>query len=424
MKIHCPSCGYSAEVDPAKTPPNGTKAKCPRCFGHFIITPENVTETITCPKCGQEQEPSESCSRCGIIYGKYRAAEERKNASTAAAEDCSADAGQLPRHEPDGQKASRGDILAWADAGLIVPENIPLALSLAGLTPGSRDWRRFLDLLTLWLGAVFLAAGVIFFFAYNWKEMGRFAKFGIAEALLLAAAVSSWRLGLERISGNAALLVATLLTGALLALVEQTYQAGADNWELFFRWALLVLPWVVISRFAPLWLVWLLLVNLATGLYGKTPGPFGFMSHIQSTLWSLAVLNTLALVVWELAAGKEMPWLLERWEPRIVAAAGMFFVTFLAVCGITDPSISGGAEFLAYAACLGGTYVVYRRHKQDLYMLTQGVLSLIVVITTFLGHNLARSGDAGTFLFIGMVVLGLSAAGGWWLRSVGREVAA
>jgi len=334
------------------------------------------------------------------------------------------DAGPLPRHEQDGEKAHRGDILAWAEAGHITPENLPWALRLAGGTPGAGEWRRFLDLLALWLGAVFLAAGVIFFFAYNWKAMGHFAKFGIAEALLLAAVLSAWRLGLERISGKAALLVATLLSGALLALVEQTYQAGADNWQLFFRWALLVLPWVVISRFAPLWLVWLLLVNLATGLYGKMPGPFGFLSHVQSTLWSLAVLNILALVVWELAAGEKQPWLCERWAPRIVAAAGMFFVTFLAVCGITDSSISGGAEVLAYAACLGGSYAVYRRRRRDLYMLTQGVLSLVVVITSFLGHNLARSGDAGSFLFIGMVVLALSAGGGWWLRSVGREVAA
>jgi uncharacterized membrane protein len=381
-------------------------------------------ETITCPKCGLEQEPADNCFRCGIIYEKYRAAEERKNASAAVAAEAShEDAAPVPSHDLGEQKAHRGDVLAWADSGHITPENIPWALRTAGFTPGPADWRRFLDLLTLWLGAIFLSAGVIFFFAYNWKEMGRFAKFGIAEAALLAAVISSWRLGLERKTGKASLLVATLLTGALLALVEQTYQAGADNWTLFFRWALLVLPWVAISRFAPLWLVWLLLVNLATGLYCKAPGAFGFLADVRTTIWMLAVVNTLALVIWELAAGEEMPWLLERWAPRIVAAAGMFLITILAVFGITDRSISGFAELLAYTVCLGATYAFYRRRQRDLYMLTQGVLSLVVVITTFLGHNLAKGGgDAGVFFFLGIVVLGLSAAGGWWLRAVGREV--
>jgi uncharacterized membrane protein len=392
----------------------------------FLVTPpREVASVVTCPKCGLEQQPADSCSRCGVIYEKFRAAEEKKIAAANVAEDTPEEPAPVLRQHLNGQKAHRGDVLAWADAGQIAPENVPWALRIAGLTPGPGDWRRFLDLLTLWLGAVFLAAGVIFFFAYNWKAMGRFAKFGIAEALLLAAVVSSWRLGLERTTGKAALLVATLLTGALLALVEQTYQAGADNWTLFFRWALLVLPWVVITRFAPLWLVWLLLVNLATGLYCKAPGAFGFLADVRTTIWMLAVVNTLALVVWELAAGEEMPWLLERWAPRIVAAAALFFVTCLAVFGITDRNISGFAELLAYAACLAGSYAVYRRRQRDLYMLTQGVLSLITVITTFLGHNLARSGgDAGVFFFLGIVVLGLSAAGGWWLRVVGREVEA
>ena len=44
----------------------------------------------------------------------------------------------------------------------------------------------------------------------------------------------------------------SLLTGALLALSGQVYQTGADTFELFAWWAVLILPWVLVSRFSPL----------------------------------------------------------------------------------------------------------------------------------------------------------------------------
>ncbi len=53
------------------------------------------------------------------------------------------------------------------------------------------------------------------------------------------------RLGPECTPGKAALLLATLLLGVFLALFGQTYQTGADPWQLFANWALLILPWEV-----------------------------------------------------------------------------------------------------------------------------------------------------------------------------------
>ena len=76
-----------------------------------------------------------------------------------------------------------------------------------------------------------------------------------------------WRLGPERATGKAALLVAAILLGVLLALFGQTYQTGADTWELFATWAALITPWVIVGRFAGLWMLWLALLNVAIVLY-------------------------------------------------------------------------------------------------------------------------------------------------------------
>jgi uncharacterized membrane protein len=135
------------------------------------------------------------------------------------------------------------------------------------------DWRSFIDRLLLWCGTLLIAVGVIFFFAFNWQEMGRFAKFGLAEVPIVVSVAVCWKLGLDRLSGKAALLAATILIGALLALVGQTYQTGADPWQLFAVWALMVLPWVVIGRFGALLLFWVSLVNVALFLYFQTFPP-------------------------------------------------------------------------------------------------------------------------------------------------------
>jgi uncharacterized membrane protein len=107
-------------------------------------------------------------------------------------------------------KHSRSEILEWAGQGRIAPRYLRRALELGEALPTADEWRRFLDRLFLFMGAAMLAASITFFLAYNWQELGRFTKFGLVEALTLAALAFVWRLGLERASGKAALLVAAL----------------------------------------------------------------------------------------------------------------------------------------------------------------------------------------------------------------------
>lgn len=427
MKLTCPFCNFSAEINSSRIPAGGTRATCPHCKQVFPVTPTaSDTPVTTCPKCGLKQAQGESCSQCGLIYEKYRAAEERRRlAEIPEPVESVPDTMSLPVSDSPSFSFGygRGEIMSWVREGRIAADDLPQAASVAGMLPGPVQWHRFLDGLALWLGAIFLAAAVIFFFAYNWQELGHFARFGIAELLLTGAVIASWRLGLERLSGKAALLAATLLVGALLALVGQTYQTGADPWELFATWALFVLPWVAVSCFSPLWLLWLALVNLAIGLYYSVfAGVIGMILGKETLWWTLALVNTAALVVWELAASRGVPWLQDRWSPRIVATAVATFITFLAGWWIVDRDIVGIAEVLGYSAWIFCAYLIYRQRIYDLYILALGTLSLIITITVFLGHNMLQHGEAGAFLFIGLLVLGMSAAGGWWLRNVAREV--
>jgi uncharacterized membrane protein len=327
--------------------------------------------------------------------------------------------------EAQARLAPRREILAWAAQKRIKAGRLTEALRLAQAEPTAADWRRFLDLLLLWLGAVFVAVGLIFFIAYNWQAMGRYAKFGLVEVALLAAVVCSRKLGLDGLSGKAALCVASLLVGALLALIGQTYQTGADPWQLFAGWALLILPWVIIGRLAALLLFWVGLVNLSLLLYLQTfPRAFGFIGLVFTTptlLWSLFVLNTLVLCLWELAAQARVSWLSERWPLRALVVAGGGLITALAAWGILEFGSFSAAGPLVYLVCLAIAYAVYRRRVQDIFVLAGGVLSVILVVTTGLARLLLSHADAGGLLLIGLAAIGMSAAGGWWLKTIVQE---
>jgi uncharacterized membrane protein len=151
--------------------------------------------------------------------------------------------------------------------------------------------------------------------AHNWSELGKLAKFALLQVLVVAAVAAYWRLGSESAPGKAALLVASILLGALLALFGQIYQTGADTWELFASWAALIVPWVLIGRFAALWMLWIGIVNLAIALHFQV-----FFLEDQQQLWALFAFNSAALAAWELAALR-LRWLDASWGPRLLAIA-------------------------------------------------------------------------------------------------------
>ena len=318
-------------------------------------------------------------------------------------------------------KSNRSDILDWSDQGRIPHERLRAALELTDVLPGAADWRRFLDQLLLWLGVVMLAAAVTFFFAFNWNEMGRLAKIGLVEALLAAALVLLWRLGIERAGGKAVLFGAALVTGTLFALIGQIYQTGADTYELFAVWAAAILPWALVGRLPALWVLWLALVNLALSLYFLTFGLlWGMLFAPQKLIWLLFGLNTLALAVWEGLAAAGIEWLRERWSVRILATASGGLISALAVQQVIDWRSASHWGLPLWFAWIAAAYLVYRFWVKDVYVLAGGVLSVIVLAATFLGKHM-HTNDAGAFLFIGLLVITMSAAGGYWLKQVAAE---
>lgn len=317
-------------------------------------------------------------------------------------------------------RSNRSDIVDWSDQGRIAQDRLRDALQLAGVLPGPEDWRRFLDRLLLFMGVVAIGAGTIFFFAFNWHDLGRFGKFALVEVPTAALLVLVWRIGIDGISGKAALLLASLLVGALLALVGQTYQTGADTYELFAAWAAAILPWVLVARFPALWIAWLALVNLAVALYFVTFGMWGMLFAPEKLLWLLFGVNTAALMAWEGLAAYGIPWLRERWSVRFLATASGGLITALGFQDIVDWHNSSHWGAPLWLVWIAAAYFAYRHWVKDVYVLAGGMLSVIVMTATFVAKQMTMR-EAGSFLFLGLLVIGMSAMGGYWLKQVATE---
>lgn len=322
---------------------------------------------------------------------------------------------------------ARQAIVNWALAGALPRDELPRALRAAGVTPTGAQWNAFLARLLTWLGAACLAAAAVYFIAANWHALGRYAKFALVEFALVAALALAWWRGLDSLPGRAALFVAAVLMGALLALVGQVYQTGADTFELFAAWAVAIAVWVAISRQPALWLLWIALVDIAIVLYFRTNaaravGVAGFLFAPRNALWIVFVSNVAALAVWEWLGAVRGGWLAVRWAPRLLASVAGTVVTLLVVhdiLGLGRPAT--GWPWVPYALFVGALYWAYRLRTVDLYMLAGMVLTIVVVVAFALGRPALEHGGAGAFLLIGLTLIGCAAAGGYWLRQVGAQ---
>lgn len=312
----------------------------------------------------------------------------------------------------------RESVLHWIDKGFISRRQADTALKSIGIPPTQSAWNQLLDKGLLVLGVLFLATGSIFFIAYNWTALGKFARLVMVDAALVSCvAFAHWR-GLDTAGGKAAITLACALVGGLLALIGQTYQTGADPWQLFAFWSVLILPWAFVARVSGIWFGVALLANLALLRYMHVAmGLFGIGFSEDNALWWLFGLTTLTAVIWEMAT---------RWQPflgcppwpQILHLGVIGWSTALATISIFD----GGPGILAWLLSIGifaWYYLTAQRHRA---MLAMGLLSTIYVLSAALARVLFKTDvHAGGLLVMAVFIIGLSAAGAAWLQRLGVE---
>ena len=311
-------------------------------------------------------------------------------------------------------------ILHWAEQGHIKAEDIQSALEASDANPSNQEWLHFLKSSCLWLGITAIAAATIFFFAFNWQSISTLTKFTLLQGFMVCTTIAYLKVvPLKRPSTAITFLIA-MLTGALLALSGQVYQTGADPWQLFAIWALLITPFALLNHSSALWVLWILLINLALLLYSQTfRGLFGFLFREEELLGIFLLFNSLSASVFEVMLQLKKPPLKNRYAPQLCLLISGFIATWLAIWAIFDSSELqwGGPVYLIW---IGAVFYYYRHRQFDLFILSGCVGSGIVAISCFLINLLGDAMDGGAFLFISLIIIGLSTSGGMWLKKLSQ----
>ena len=248
------------------------------------------------------------------------------------------------------------------------------------------SWQRYLNLLFLLLTVGFLTSGVVTLIAANLDYFSDLAKIYGLQILLVVTLVlglycfirESRRQAKEKLKWKtySIFFVVSVLIGGLFALVGQTYQTGADLWQLFAVWTLCQLPFL------------LLFPNVASALlFATTTNVTFYLFNEQNSYNSMGyavLINTGFLVVSELFSKTfhDQHW---RILPKV-----FLVLTFASLFGLT---VIYDVYFHAYAwGELGRSslsslqiaipslvaFYIYQKYRFDF-------INLIISVVAFLG---------------------------------------
>lgn len=249
------------------------------------------------------------------------------------------------------------------------------------LSSPARSWWWF-DVLLLATGTILLVTGFGFLVAFNWHEIPKFGKFAIVEIPLAACLFGAAKSGLETRLGKASLVGACCLVGVFLALYGQIYQTGADPWELFWAWSVLIFGFVLLGRSLVVWGLWILLVTISSLLYRQQMLPSLDNSVVQ--LWAWLALFYSGLFAWReavlqwkrpkwLLAGDTalLPgWLTHQWPTRLLVLAALVClgVTNFAAMALLDQSPGWATTALISNIAVGGCCFYFAHGDRNLFV--------------------------------------------------------
>ena len=310
--------------------------------------------------------------------------------------------------------------------GLITADARDYAMSL--LYP-SQNWGLWVSRLLLGLGVSLILSGIVYFFAFNWTKITPEMKLGSIQLAILGCLGASYYYGLARLFGKIMLLSASVLVGVFLAVFGQNYQTGADAYNLFMMWALFILPWVILSEFAALWLVWLVITNVFLVLYWDQAALPERESEMMIVSY-LAIFNAAFLGLREFFVSQGTKWLQDQWTRVVLVVPILVYALIPTIALIVEPSRATHAIVLGavLSAIIHGIfYIVYRHKIPDMWGLAATILSGCIILESAIFKALTevfRHSGAIMYLLMGGITLGVFTLAIIKLRTIAKEMEA
>ena len=326
-------------------------------------------------------------------------------------------------HEFSGLEANRALIDRLYADGVMTESAYNAALSYISR---QRHWWTWINRSLLFSGSALALAGIVYFFAYNWSRVSPRAKFSLIEIILLGCLIGAWKVGLNRIGGQVLLLAASMMVGVFLAVFGQIYQTGADSYQLFLGWAVLIFAWVLLGRFGALWIMWLTLVNVSLILYFSQVVHPNMYDIDEALLLLLAFLNVFALAVREFCHIKlKVKWLEQNWLRWVLLLSVFIYLLIPSEQFIVDIPRHWHSvlPLFVLTTIIVGAVVTYRYLSPDLFALTLCTLAFCIPTLTLVGRVMVESQVPFAILGFGFVVVITASGMAFLLRQIGIQIA-
>ncbi len=276
---------------------------------------------------------------------------------------------------------------------------------LAGLGDAPAGLRVWLPRGIAVLAAALGGLGLIFWVAANWESLGRFGRFALLQAVVLVMCVGALRPGAARAP---LALLALLASGGLFAYFGQTYQTGADPWQLFALWAALTLPLSLGVRSDVVWAPWALVALSGVALWVQAHTghewrvqPNDLPAHLLGWGAALAIAAALSAPLRRFSGAGV-------WALRTALTLAVVMIAMTALGGLfhtrVAPHYALGLAVLAVSAVL-----LAQPRRFEVYGLSAVALALDALLVAGLARVLF---DSTGFDTIGnLLLLGVAAAG-------------
>lgn len=261
------------------------------------------------------------------------------------------------------------------------------------------DWQKFLSLFFITLGIGFATAGIVFFFAYNWADLHKFAKIGLTEGLIIATTIIALLPKIKSSTRNIILTGSSFLVGVLFAVFGQIYQTGANAYDFFLAWTIFITLWVIVSKFAPLWLLLIVLINTTFFLYTQQVAKDWSQILVMTILF---VLNTTIFITSLLLSKYKKIENIPTWFTHILALGSVSFATIGMVIGIAD-DFQPAFPFLILITAVAFTLGIWHGlQSKSAFYLSIIPFSLIIIISAIL---IKISFDGGMLLLLTLFII-------------------
>jgi uncharacterized membrane protein len=257
------------------------------------------------------------------------------------------------------------------------------------------------------VAAALVGLGIVLWLAANWETLGRIGRFALLQAtVLVACAGAAWHARLRLPMG----LLALLAIGGLFAYFGQTYQTGADPWQLFAVWAVLALPLCLGARSDVLWAPWAVVAMTAVSLWVHAhtahswrvePQDLGTHAIAWAAAASLVFALSPVLARWT-GAG--------QWSLRTAATLAVIAVTVVGVGALFRKPVAP-YYWLALGLFAAAAVLLTQRRLFEVFLLSAIALGLDVLLVGGLANLMFRRGgdDIGKLLLLGIAAAALLA---------------